>query len=587
MDPDGITDSLLSSHPADDLNEFNESPNMTTIARSITSDSGVTTIISSEVDERKFRLQRRTLPPSFGSPPQTVVISSLTIDNDNSTIGSDDVLYYCCDNDDDSEETSLSQRPNIDGLFRETNWDKHDNHNTITILSASSYNSSSSHELTLNTSCDDETTIYLCEDVSESYSYYDDQEMLDENEEDYIVVKIDDDINSNGRKYESEAAVKFLSFIIGLLIGLFMQFSTLGANFLISSYNLNKVQRHQSIGAPYDSKFLNANEGPLNLVTFNIAWSLLASLLGVCYMITIHSLLSDLHKPMKEMLLQMECFLTTGALVGVCIAWIGTDELLHVNGHLFLSIATLIGALIWCKTLTVLLQSSKKGRGEDDELEGDDEKSSLNEPLLPDYDNLRTSGNVKKIRRNFKIYGSALGLLTGIFIQFSSLGANFLLQAIYDLDAEVIMPGQYDQTAETQSQVFSESMKDKIIGISFIWSFVTSLIGVILLLAIRFLISNVMLEARMNKSSFSFLMRHHDILILHLECAFAIGAIVGLNAAWTFTDSLLGLDSHFVASACTLIGTITWCKVVVYCCGRRGSTNDERKAHLNEFDVLV
>lgn len=595
MDPEGITDSLLSSRPEEIALEFSKSQdrsNMET-ARSFEHNTSTSTIISSEIDERRCRSQPRMMPPPLSLPPPSIVTTTWTGRCDSSTIGSDDVLYYCCDNEQASEKTVCSSSRTIDGVFRESQWYQDSNTNIIIFPSVNNCNTSSSHDLTMNTSYDDETTLYLLEDSLESYSHDDDDDDIE------MFQKVDyDGIVQNEEKAEEvleiahqgqlEPSAKMQSFIVGLLLGLFMQFSTLGANFLVSSYYLNKENNGGDI---YSS------DSPFNLVTFNITWSIFASLLGVFFMIVTHYLLSLLHKPMKSKLIYMECFITTGALVGVCLAWIGTDELLHVHGHFVLSLTTLAGALIWCKILTVLLQSDNRcasdgDRNGDDEDDDHEDQISLNEPLLPKQGNgsARINGSSVKLQRKIKIAGSVLGALTGIFIQFSSLAVNFLLQAIYGSDVEN-ESSEISQTSQLGASLgFNDSMKEKIISISFLWSFITSLIGIFLLLTIRFMVSDAILSVDMKNRSDSFLIRHHDKLILHLECAFALGAIVGLNAAWTFTDSLLGLESHFIESAFTLIGTFAWCKVVLYCCGERALTtskDDFRRTELGNSENIV
>ena len=238
MDPDGNTDKLLSSYRNDEM-----------VQRSNTS-----TVVSSEIDERRNRCQNKNLIQPKLFPPQSIFTTGIQNMTEGSSIGSDDVLSYCYD----SEKSVVSNNScHTKDIFRESEWYTAENGNTIIIPSTQSYKTSSSHdELTMNSSTDEETTIYLLEDGSFPTQDSDDDENSYNGEGQFHVNNSDDGsieiimypTTTSSSKLRNQQldeqhlkSVRIQSFIIGVLIGLLMQFSTLGANFLASSYRLSNI----------------------------------------------------------------------------------------------------------------------------------------------------------------------------------------------------------------------------------------------------------------------------------------------------------------------------------------------------------
>ncbi|CAB9516944.1 expressed unknown protein [Seminavis robusta] len=147
---------------------------------------------------------------------------------------------------------------------------------------------------------------------------------------------------------------------------------------------------------------------------------------------------------------------------------------------------------------------------------------------------------------SFKNHSLIIGLLVGFFVQFSTLGANFLVIALWENDLM------------TRS-------KTEIILLSLVWSAFTSFMAILTLGFLRSVIT-IVFEASLPPSH-----RHHDQnalleeVILHLECRFVVGALVGVCLAWTVTDILLGMNIQILFSVVTLAISLLWCKLMMYC----------------------
>jgi hypothetical protein len=126
-----------------------------------------------------------------------------------------------------------------------------------------------------------------------------------------------------------------------------------------------------------------------------------------------------------------------------------------------------------------------------------------------------------------------LGLLVGLFIQFSTLGANYLVITVWGDD------------------VVNASIEDIIMFGAF-WSLFTSSIAIVILVFLR----NVILASNRCVD-----MEH---VLLHVECHFVVGALVGVCSAWAFTDYLLGMGRQIVYSVATLAVSLLWCRFMLW-----------------------
>ena len=133
------------------------------------------------------------------------------------------------------------------------------------------------------------------------------------------------------------------SSIIGFMIGMFIQGSTLGLNFLIASIG---------DGSPTLTAFVNVT----------VMWSVFASTLGVAILFLMRSLVVsafystndpdsyDIQRKesfMREIISTLEKFYAVGALGGVGVAWCLTDLILDIKSHLLHSILTFLVATLW------------------------------------------------------------------------------------------------------------------------------------------------------------------------------------------------------------------------------------------------
>lgn len=216
-----------------------------------------------------------------------------------------------------------------------------------------------------------------------------------------------------------------------------------------------------------------------------------------------------------------------------------------------------------------------------------DSTSDLNEPLLADKEPQDGAGEgipvIKPRFDHFARFRSSsliLGLIVGFFIQFATLGANFL--AISFLEEDVATKSKFD-----------------VIVFSLLWSLLTSALAIFILGLLRALVTLSFQTAtatlqqrqqheqqrlqRENDMSHNntmergaavdmtmrdvndFYDEHLDNLTLHLECRFVIGALVGVCLAWTLTDFLLGMKAQIIYSLATLTVALCWCRVMVLC----------------------
>lgn len=199
------------------------------------------------------------------------------------------------------------------------------------------------------------------------------------------------------------------------------------------------------------------------------------------------------------------------------------------------------------------------------------EKAAPKEEEDPDDFLVPSSGITK-----FKAFSLCLGLLIGVFIQFSSLGANYLVEQVLLLKDNI-----NDGNTTSTSNILAEQWW----GLSLLWSFSTSTVGVILLLALRSLLHET---AVCPQSSERDNHRYGMILVL-MECHFAVGALSGVCLAWMGTDVVLQAPQHLVHSCVTLCMALGWCKLLATCfpvmkVGETATTaNDEGDSNSNDL----
>jgi len=216
-----------------------------------------------------------------------------------------------------------------------------------------------------------------------------------------------------------------------------------------------------------------------------------------------------------------------------------------------------------------------------------DSTTDLNAPLLACEE---SQGNcagerIPVIQPQFDVFARfrssslILGLIVGFFIQFATLGANFLAISFWGED--VATKSKFD-----------------VIVFSLLWSLLTSALAIFILGLLRALVTVSFQTAastlQKQHEQQPGLQLEHDIisrkslqrgaavdtttrdvndyydgyldnLTLHLECRFVIGALVGVCLAWTLTDFLLGMQAQIIYSLVTLAVALCWCRAMVLC----------------------
>lgn len=143
----------------------------------------------------------------------------------------------------------------------------------------------------------------------------------------------------------------------------------------------------------------------------------------------------------------------------------------------------------------------------------------------------------------FKSHSLVIGLLVGFFVQFSTLGANFLVIALWEND-------------------LMNRSKSEIVLLSLVWSAFTSFMAILTLGFLRSVITIVFQASMPNTDRSKAILEE---VILHLECRFVVGALVGVCLAWTVTDVLLGMNIQIIFSLVTLAISLLWCKLMMHC----------------------
>lgn len=201
-----------------------------------------------------------------------------------------------------------------------------------------------------------------------------------------------------------------------------------------------------------------------------------------------------------------------------------------------------------------------------------------NDDVVTEYDGPTNLENLLKPQffRKFKYYSLLLGFMVGLFIQFSTLGANFLLLTLFD--------NQNDDTAIDKDQ--EQKQETIYMALSLMWSAITSIMAIITLQFLKNLFSisfqstmiisadddvdgekNIDNDDEDDDDNTIIANDEEDILeeiILHLEFRFIVGALIGVCFAWIVTDIVLGLKYQIMYSIIILLGALIWCKLLMY-----------------------
>jgi hypothetical protein len=204
------------------------------------------------------------------------------------------------------------------------------------------------------------------------------------------------------------------------------------------------------------------------------------------------------------------------------------------------------------------------------------ESMSIMEPELS-KESARVSTSVTRIRSSSRWHlqwsSLLLGSLIGWLIQCASLSANVWIVHFHQSLQQLHSPQPSDSAVLVGPDAF---LRQRVLHTSLAWSLVSSGMGIGLLFLVRSLLMQlpIVLQDAMSTvskstkgGSFVSLADHKHIL-LRVECYMAVGAVFGLNLAWTITEYALGMEkSHWYQSLWIVLGTMVWCKFVLYCCG--------------------
>ena len=155
----------------------------------------------------------------------------------------------------------------------------------------------------------------------------------------------------------------------------------------------------------------------------------------------------------------------------------------------------------------------------------------------------------------FKSCTLLLGLLVGIFIYLSTLGAEFVAVMVWGKDI-------LDKTT-TDLLVFS-----------LIWNLFTTLLALIVLSSLRTMVLAVLTSA-MTTTTTSQQRRSQDNiqevgaeLLSYLEGRFAVGALVGICVSWNATNLALGMRPQVIQSCIIMAVACLWCRLTLVLMGQ-------------------
>ena len=160
------------------------------------------------------------------------------------------------------------------------------------------------------------------------------------------------------------------------------------------------------------------------------------------------------------------------------------------------------------------------------------------------------------LQQKFKTYSLLIGLCCGVFVQLATLGANFLLGALYG------------DAIANQSDVHA-------ILFSLLWSFFTSILAFIILAFLRALVNSV-LDANTPEDEYQDEEKRFErvTFMMAIEVRYVVGALTGVCFAWTCIDLFFGMQSLAFYSICTLIVAMAWSKTMIWCFTSPAKTSD-------------
>jgi hypothetical protein len=164
-----------------------------------------------------------------------------------------------------------------------------------------------------------------------------------------LIAAGDAEEEDQGLDEKALSSFKFSSLLLGLLVGFFIQFSTLGAECL----------------AIWGKDFVLKSD--TDIAVFSLLWSLFTSAMPVLILGFIRNLVTITYSAgrgseelLENIMLQLECRFGVGILGGFCLAWTITDILLGVRARFAYCLVAIVVALFWYKCMMASATYSKQ-----------------------------------------------------------------------------------------------------------------------------------------------------------------------------------------------------------------------------------
>jgi hypothetical protein len=162
-----------------------------------------------------------------------------------------------------------------------------------------------------------------------------------------LIAAGDAEEEDQGLDEKALSSFKRSSLLLGVLVGFFIQFSTLGAECL----------------AIWGKDFVLKSD--TDIAVFSILWSLFTSAMPVLILVIIRNLVtitysagSGSEELLEEIVLQLECRFGVGVLAGFCLAWTITDILLGMHAQFAYCLVAIVVALFWYKFMMFMMASA-------------------------------------------------------------------------------------------------------------------------------------------------------------------------------------------------------------------------------------
>jgi hypothetical protein len=178
-----------------------------------------------------------------------------------------------------------------------------------------------------------------------------------------------------------------------------------------------------------------------------------------------------------------------------------------------------------------------------------------------------------------------LGTMIGWLIQCASLSANVWIVHFHQSSLQWHSPQEQHEPDHPAAVWPDPILRQRVLHTSMLWSFMSSGMGIGLFFLVRSLLMQLPIVVQQHvhsqdcmltlskstnggsssSSSSSASHADHKHILLRVECYMAVGAVFGLNLAWTITEYVLGMEkSHWFQSLWIVLGTIGWCQFVLY-----------------------